>query len=168
MSYALHNCTCRFLFLYACTHVGLLTFNYFYFFKVTEVCGIDLYTHVCRTVQFEHELIGNLLFSVFKDLECEKEASFKDESVACSLESECNSIKQLLRAIRLAFESSPMELPTLIALGKLRFALAACARILHANFIEPENAVPLAVPLKDLVMEVSVVCTMASETDWPK
>lgn len=119
-------------------------------------------------VQFKYELIENLLFFVFKNLECEKEASFKDESVAFSLESECTRIKQLLSTVRLVLESSPLELHTLTALGKLRFALAAFARILHANFIEPENATPLTKPLKDLAMEVSLICTMGSETDWPK
>ncbi|KAK7465937.1 hypothetical protein BaRGS_00037515, partial [Batillaria attramentaria] len=111
-----------------------------------------------------------LVIHCVENLEHEKEAVDESRSRAgdeSSFESQCRYVKDLLHAVRMVLDSSPMELQTLTSLGRLRYALGAFARILHESVVKPEEHPAFTMQLKDLFIEASNVCAMSS-TEWPK
>nr|KAG5687644.1 hypothetical protein BaRGS_008127 [Batillaria attramentaria] len=110
-----------------------------------------------------------LVIHCVENLEHEKEAVDESRSRAgdeSSFESQCRYVKDLLHAVRMVLDSSPMELQTLTSLGRLRYALGAFARILHESVVKPEEHPAFTMQLKDLFIEASNVCAMSS-TEWP-
>lgn len=73
----------------------------------------------------------------------------------------------MLHDLRRTMQAPAMELTTLFSLGRLRYALASCAHILHMTFVEPQGAQEMTEDLKDLLIEVMRFCQY-TETDMPK
>ena len=95
------------------------------------------------------------------------DAVLEDEEDMSRFPSQCDHVKKQLQSVRIRLEASPRDLSTLIAVGQLRHALSACARLLQTCIARHEDGHEMDLALKDMLLEASVICIMGT-SPWPK
>ena len=77
------------------------------------------------------------------------------------------SLADMLRDQIDSLSAAHGALTTLYSLGRLRYALDACAHILHNTFVTPGGSPVISEELEDLLSELQFACQ--NETiDWPR
>lgn len=77
------------------------------------------------------------------------------------------SLADLLRDQIHSLSAARGALATLYSLGRLRYALDACARILRNTFVTAGGSPVISEELEDLLSELQFVCQNHA-TDWPR
>ena len=77
------------------------------------------------------------------------------------------SLADMLRDQIDSLSAARGALTTLYSLGRLRYALDACAHILHNTFVTPGGSPVISEELENLLSELQFAC-QNDTTDWPR
>ena len=88
-------------------------------------------------------------------------------SADLSREEQLLSLADMLRDLIRGLRALPMVLTSLYSLGRLRYALNACAHILHDTFVAPGGLPVISEELENLLFELQLAC-QNDATDWQK
>ncbi|KAK7494871.1 hypothetical protein BaRGS_00013998, partial [Batillaria attramentaria] len=109
-----------------------------------------------------------LIIHCIEDLHHEEEAVKAEGRASLSRDPQQHLfLSEMIHDLRHTLRSPSIELTTLYSLGRLRYTLDACARILHDVFVASGGTPVLTAELEDLLAEIELFLRH-TKGDWPK